>query len=148
MISLRDILRSEKKAVKLYKRAVELGDVIAMLNLGYAYHYGEGVKTNEKKGGQLYRMAADRGHAMAQCNLAHMLLEEQYDESQQEAFELYKLSAAQGFTVALYQVGCCYVNAMGTEVDLVEAKRWYERAAAKGHKGAIRALEMLARRST
>jgi len=140
--------KSEKKAVKLYKRAVELGDVSAMLNLGYAYDHGAGVKMNTKKGVQLYRMAANRGSAKAQCNIAKVLLEEQYDESQQEAFEYLKLSAAQGLTDAIYMVGCCYVNGLGTEVDLAEAKRWFERAAAKGHKESIRALETLARHST
>jgi TPR repeat protein len=139
-------LRSDKKTVKLYKRAVELGDVIAMLNLGCSYDHGQGVKMNKKKALQLYRMAADRGYARAQCNLGHMLLEEETDESQREAFELYKLSAAQGLTNALYQVGFCYVNGEGTEVDFVEGKRWLERAAAKGHKGAIRGLEVLAGR--
>jgi len=141
-------LRSEKKAVKLYKRAMELGDVIAMLNLGCSYDHGGGVKVNKKKALQLYRMAADRGHAGAQCNLGHMLLEEQYDESQREAFEYYKLSAAQGFTDAIYRVGFCYVNGEGTETDLAEGKRWFERAAAKGHKDAIRGLEVFARHST
>ena len=45
-------------------------------------------------------------------------------------------------------VGQCYVHGAGTEVDLVEAKRWFERAAAKGHKESIRALELLAQHST
>ena len=141
-------LKSEKKAVKLYKRAMELGDVDAMLNLGYAYDHGEGVKMNKKKAMQLYRMAANRGDATAQCNLATMLLDEGSDESQREAFEYYKLSAAQGFTDAIYRVGFCYVNGEGTETDLAEGKRWFERAAAKGHKDAIRGLEVFARHST
>ena len=137
-------LKSEKKAVKLYKRAVELGDVDATLNLGCAYRKGEGVKMNEKKGVQLYRMAADRGHARAQCNLGKILLDEGSDESQREAFEYFKLIAAQGLTDAIYMVGYCYVHGAGTETDLAEARRWFERAAAKGHKGAIRGLEILA----
>ena len=142
-------LRSDKKAVKLYKRAVELGDVDAMVNLGYAYDNGEGVKMNKKNGRQLYQMAADRGHANAQFNLAHMLLEEQYDESQREGFEYLKLSAAQGFANAIYIIGWCHEHGRGgVEGDRAEAKRWYQRAAAKGNKGAIEALELLARRST
>ena len=67
---------------------------------------------------------------------------------EREAFEYLKLSAAQGFTHAIYQVGFCYVNGEGTETDLAEAKRWFERAAAKGHKESIRALELLAQHST
>ena len=137
-----------RKAAKLFKRAVELGDVSATLNLGLAYSRGEGVKENMKKAMQLYRMAANRGHARARCNLGHMLLDEGSDESQREAFEYFKLSAAQGLTDAIYMVGQCYVHGAGTEVDLVEAKRWFERAAAKGHKESIRALELLAQHST
>lgn len=141
-------LKSAKKAVKLYKRAFELGDVIATLNLGYAYHLGEGVKRNEKKGVQLYRMAANRGCARAQANLADALLQQGSDESEREAFEYYMLSAAQGFTDAIYMVARCYLNGTGTEVDFVEGKRWLERAAAKGDKEAIRALERHARHTT
>ena len=141
-------LRSDKKAVKLYKRAVELGDLDATLNLGYAYEHGLAVKMDLKKGVQLYRIAADRGDATAQCNVGNMLLKEETDESQREAFEYLKLSAAQGFTGAIYMVGFCYVHGAGTETDLAEARRWFERAAAKGHKEAIRGLKILARHST
>ena len=141
-------LKSEKKAVKLYKRAIELGDVSATLNLGYAYYHGEGVKMNTKKAVQLYRMAANRGCARAEANLADALLQQGSDESKREAFEYFKLSAAQGFTNAICMVARCHLKGDGTEVDFVEAKRWLDRAAAKGDKDAISALEMLAQRST
>ena len=73
-----------------------------------------------------------------------VLVVEEVEE--REAFEYLKLSAAQGFTHAIYQVGFCYVNGEGTETDLAEAKRWFERAAANGHKDTIRGLEVLAGR--
>ena len=56
-----DLVKSGKKAVKLFKRAVELGDVEAMMNLGNQYEWGDGVKQNTIKAIQLYRMASDRG---------------------------------------------------------------------------------------
>ena len=131
-------------AATYFKRAAGLGNVDAILELGTMYEDGDGVRTDIRKAMQLYRMAANRGDATAQCNLATMLLDEGSDESQREAFEYYKLSAAQGFTSALYQVGFCYVHGAGTEVDFVEGKRWLERAAAKGDKAAVSALEILA----
>ena len=63
------LVKSSKKARKLYKRAVELGNVSAMLNLGAYYETGDGVKRDWKKAEQLYRMAANRGDADAQRNL-------------------------------------------------------------------------------
>ncbi|KAH8098205.1 hypothetical protein JL720_1137 [Aureococcus anophagefferens] len=52
---------SYKKAVKIFKRAVELGNVQATIELGYMYEKGRGVRLDLKKASQLYRMAADRG---------------------------------------------------------------------------------------
>ncbi|KAK7242659.1 hypothetical protein SO694_0001627 [Aureococcus anophagefferens] len=65
---------SYKKAVKIYKRAVELGSVQATIELGHMYENGRGVTLDLKKAKQLYRMAADRGHANAQFNVACALL--------------------------------------------------------------------------
>ena len=53
------LVKSEKKAVKLYKRAVELGEVDAMVTLGSMYSRGDvGVKVDMKKANQLYKMAS------------------------------------------------------------------------------------------
>jgi hypothetical protein len=48
------LVKSMKKAAKLYKRAVELGDVSAMLALGLFYAKGQGVKSDMKKARQLW----------------------------------------------------------------------------------------------
>ena len=62
------LVKSAKKAAKIYKRAVELGDTDAMNSLGLMYMTGE-FKLDKKKALQLFRMAADRGQAVAQKNL-------------------------------------------------------------------------------
>ena len=134
-----DLVKSDKKAAKIYRRAVELGDVRAMVFLGALYENGSGVKLDKKKAERLYRAAADRGHAVAQCNLGFLLGSEQKFE---EAFRYYALSADQGFTDGENNLGICYRNGQGTEVDLGKARYWFERAAAKGHE---KAIEILAR---
>ena len=64
------IIKSAKKAAKIYKRAVELGNVDAMLSLGLLKMTGDGVKVDRKMALQLWRiMAADRGSERAQYNL-------------------------------------------------------------------------------
>ena len=135
------IVKSTKKAVKLFKRAVELGCVAAMVALGKSYFLGEGVKQiDKKKAMQYYRMAADRGSANGQFLLAILLDEE---DRCAEAVRYYRLAAEQGHTTASFNLGICYENSDGIEADLDEAKRWYARAAAKGHKEAIEILEEL-----
>jgi TPR repeat protein len=134
------LVKSDKKAAKIWKRAVELGDVGAMVHLGVSYEYGEGVKLDKKKAERLYRAAADRGNAVAQYNLAVLLDAEKRFE---EGFRYYALAADQGYTDGETNLGCCYRDGEGTEVDLGKARYWFERAAAKGHEGAIKALAAL-----
>jgi hypothetical protein len=134
------LVKSDKKAAKIWKRAVELGDVDAMGHLAALYEDGSGVKLDKKKAMQMYRAAADRGHTIAQFNLARLLDSEQKFE---EAFRYLALAADQGFTTGEFNLGCCYGNGQGTEVDLGKARYWFERAAAKGHEKAIECLAEL-----
>ena len=134
------LVKSDKKAAKIWKRAVELGDVDAMTHLGRLYVTGSGVKLDKKKAERLFRMAADRGDAVAQFNLAFLLEDEgKFDE----AFRYNALAADQGDTVGETNLGCCYRDGTGTEVDLGKARYWLERAAAKGYEQATKNLAYL-----
>ena len=134
------LVKSDKKAAKIWKRAVELGNVDAMVKLGFLYQNGSGVKLDKKKAERLYRAAADRGDAFAQSNLGILLYSEKKFE---EAFRYFALAANQGYTGAECNLGICYVCGAGTEVDLGKARYWFERAAAKGCEGATNALANL-----
>jgi hypothetical protein len=134
------LVKSDKKAAKIYRRAAELGDVVAMRCLGGLYEEGLGVKLDKKKAERLYRAAADRGVADAQNDLACVL---DAEEKFEEAFRYYALAADQGYTYAENNLGCCYKAGDGTEVDLGKARYWFERAAAKGYEPAIEALAAL-----
>ena len=131
------LVKSDKKAAKIYRRAVELGGVDAMVRLGYLYEEGSGVKLDKKKAARLYRAAADRGDASGQINLGYLLHSEQKFE---EAFRYFALATDQGFTFAENSLGCCYRDGEGTELDLGKARYWFERAAAKGNEAARNAL--------
>ena len=131
------LVKSDKKAAKIYRRAVQLGDVDAIVNLWKLYETGSGVKLDKKKAERLFRMAADRGSAVAQNKLAFLLHSGQKFE---EAFRYHALAADQGFTTAEHNLGYCYLTGKGTEVDLGKARYWFERAAAKGHEKAIKSL--------
>jgi len=157
------IVQNDKKAVKLWKRAVELGNVEAMNHLGSAYENGEGVKhTDVKKARQLYRMGVDRGSARAQYSLASSMWRELqnsiarfYQESSgenypidpifaSEIYRLYDLARMQGHHGAILMKGMCYAVGVGVEKDYVEARRWLERAAATTGRWQPRAIGQLA----
>jgi len=133
------LVQSAKKAAKLYKRAVELGDVDATTHLGWMYRIGDGVKLDKKKAERLFRMAADRGHAPAQFNLWDL---HQSDDEEEEGLPYLERAAALGYTRAESALGCEH-RFLGPVVqhDLGKAKHWLARAAAKGDEVAIRLLE-------
>jgi TPR repeat protein len=134
------LVKSDKKAAKIWKRAVELGNVEATTRLGVLYQNGIGVKLDKKKAERLFRAAADRGDAFGQTCLGAFL---HSDERFEEAVRYFVLAANQGFTSAEFNLGCCYHDGKGTEVDLGKARYWFERAAAKGDERAKPALAHL-----
>ena len=135
-----DLVKSSKKAVKLFERSVERGDLRAMCALAQLYINGDGIKSNRQKAIQLYRIAADRGSALAQCNLGSCYSQEQ---NFADAFPLYRLAAEQGYREAEFNLANCYGDGRGVEKDLDAAEHWYERAAAKGDTDAEYALGLL-----
>ena len=63
-----------KKAVGLYKKAANGGDIESMTNLAICYEKGEGVEKDLKKAVGLYQKAADGGCAIAYFNLGVCLI--------------------------------------------------------------------------
>ncbi|EGB11744.1 hypothetical protein AURANDRAFT_14358, partial [Aureococcus anophagefferens] len=136
------LVKSDKKAAKIYKRAVELGDVGAMSSLALGYMKGEGVRLDKKKAMQLFRMAADRGDATAQHNLAIALDEDGWTgplgtweaatKCSTEAFQMYERAAEQGFMDAMFNYAVCYLHGAGVEQDISKGLLLFERLAAKG----------------
>jgi len=134
------IVRNEKKAVKIFKRAAELGSMDAMHSLSIMYLHGQGVKVDMEKSWQLLRRAADGGQAQSQFSLAsHFHRKGEHEEH----IHYISLAAEQGLTDAMYYLGRCYAEGEGVEPDLDQAKIWYARAAAKGLEVAFAAEQLL-----
>ena len=139
---------SFKKAAKLFKRAVELGQADAMANLASIYSEGEeGVRQNTKKSIDLYRAAADQGHPVALYELGnHMYLRAEKFETRVEfehAVRYYETAANLGQRNAQYSLGVCYWNGHGVERNREQAIIWMKRAAANGHEDATAVLETM-----
>jgi hypothetical protein len=132
------LMKSDKKAAKIWKRAVELGDVEAMRLLGKLYVDGSGVKTDKKTATAtaLFRIAADRGDAIARFELG-MIADEEIMGS---GFHDFQLAADQGHSLAQSALGAAYEWGQGVGRDIKESRRWYALAAAKGDECAIERL--------
>ena len=88
-------------------------------------------------------MAADRGHPHAQMVMGVLLRE---SENFDEAFHYFKLGAEQGLTQGERLLGSSYAYGQGVATNLLEAMRWFERAAAKGDQKAVDLLAAMKKR--
>ena len=91
-----------QKAIELYMRANEKGNVCAMNNLAFMYRNGNGVEQNYQKAIELYMRAIEKGNLTSMNNLAHMYQNGNgLDKNYQKAIELYKQAIEKGSTFAL-----------------------------------------------
>ena len=66
-------------------------------------------------------------------------------KSEDSPFESYLRAAKNGDADAMFIVGRCYLDGVGTEKDPEEARRWFNKAAAGGNQASKRALNQLRR---
>jgi TPR repeat protein len=119
------------------------GNAYDQLNLGAAYDNGIGVERDIDQALHWYQKAAEQGVAEAQFNLAHLLVTEEMSAS--VAAEWMRKAADQGMVDAEYLMGVIYAEGIGVEPDRSEARRWLEKAIAKGHEEAQRFLKEMER---
>jgi len=126
------------KAVRLYQRAIDMGNPLAMFNLAVCYKYGQGVEKDLSKAVGLYQQAADMGNSNAMNNLGNCYNHGQGVEKDiSKAVGLYQRAADMGNPLAMFNLGYCYSNGIGVEKDISKAVELYQRAAEKGDKTAL-----------
>ena len=64
------VARDLSKAVEYYKKASELGNSVAMCNLGYCYEKGIGVEQDISQAIEFYQKSSALGNSRASKNLA------------------------------------------------------------------------------
>ena len=134
------LVKSAKKAVRLYARAAELGDTEATMFLGVSHHNGDGVKLNTRKAAKFYHMAADRGQTKALVLLGELMYQ---NKDFSESVRFFGLAAARGSPSAPYSLAGHYQYGKGVPKDLDEARRLFALAAARGWEEAEEALAKL-----
>ncbi len=130
------------RAVGLYQRAAERGDLRAMVSLAFLYETGTGVPQNQDRANALYQEAIVGGSLDAMINLAVALLEGTSgvkDESQ--AIELLKKAAEGGSAKAIYNLGVLSQN--GTTGSPTDALGYFKKAAELGEYPGYRAAAVL-----
>ena len=153
---------SAEERLSWYKKAVELGDSFAMVNIGDMYYFGDGVRMDKKLAFEEDDMSAQVGlmyylgigteidyekalywtkDALMYTNdpTANYTLAEMYfhgcgvAQDYKEAAHFYDIAAGRGDRAAMYKLGEIYEFGYGVEVDKYFAYETYKRAATFGH---------------
>ena len=129
------------------QRAAEAGNPNAQAILGTMYKRGWGVERNDSQAYEWLEKSAQQGNKMAQNNLAGLYTRDNTQNNDEKALQLLHQSAEERNDVAAnYNLGVMYENGYGTAVDLKKAEYYFSKAAARGNKRAIEALENVRRR--
>lgn len=138
-----ELFRNERyaEAFPLRKKAAEMGNIIAIGNLGAHYFFGYGVEQDYETALKYYKQAADMGSAWAQ-NKTGFMYNNGYGCEMNEAmaFSYFMKAAEQDDSEAQYWVGMCYKNGWGVPEDNEKAYSWFSKSHKNGYLGGTREL--------
>lgn len=127
------------KAIEWYKKASDMGDIDAMIELATLYLRGE--HTDYEKAKELCRQAAEKGNTDALCRMGWMFTEGMgVPKNYAVALEYYVEAANKGNTTALNAIANAYKNGFGINRNYTEAFNWYMKSANLGNITAMHEL--------
>ena len=104
----------EKESFEWCKKAADLDNTKAMVELARYYLFGIGVKVDKAEGMKLLHKAAEKDETGAMLLLAEVSFDA---GKEKEAFEWYKKAADLGEPNAIFGVGRCYFTGRGVKKD-------------------------------
>ena len=132
---------SSEKAVKRFKKRAELGDAMAIYNIGCCYSDGSnGLPQDHTKALELWRRAGELGHAGAYYNVASAYWHgDGVERDAKKARHYYELSAMGGDVSARYNLG----NAELRSGNLNEGLKHYLIAVEGGDHDSVKMIQRM-----
>lgn len=129
------------KAVNYYDLSAKQGNAEACRVLGFLYENGRFIPKDDKKAFEYYLAGAKLGQGFCALKIADRYADSTSpDFSEKDAFYWYKEAAKQGVLDAIVKLGIFYKYGKGTPVNLANAKKCFEFAAARNDKAAMKEL--------
>lgn len=123
----------EEMAVKWYRQAAGMGNMVAQYMLGRVYEKGIGVIRDYHEAIKWYRRAAYQGSAKAGYRIGYAYrwglgVSPDYEKAMTWFYD----SALQGDIPSMFDLALCYANGIGVVQNYEQAVKWYRRGAEKG----------------
>ena len=117
------------ESLKWAQKAVDAGCGDGYWPLALAYEHGRGVDKNPDIAIEYYEQGAELGNAACQHSLGCYYIRGDYlKKDNKKAFELFRESAAQGYGLAMKDLGRCYQFGTGCMGNMKTALEWYTKA--------------------
>lgn len=125
------------QAVEWWRKAAEMGEAGAMVNLGLAYYNGKGgLPKDPREAVEWWRKAAELGNEAAMVNMGEAYFYGIFGlpEDPRQAVEWYRKAAELGNTAAMLKLGKAYFYGIGgLPEDQSQAVEWYRKAEEAGY---------------
>ncbi|GEM_PF-6223361 len=129
----RGVQKDLAKSFRMMQMAAKNGEPAAMLNLGMAYHLGEGTAQDYDQALIWYTKASECSDAdvaaTAKNNLAILHETTSNGHVTAETVEMYRQGAALGQDISQFNLGLCYFQGAGIKQDYDKAAYWFLQAA-------------------
>lgn len=135
--------KSMAHAMSNFRLAAEKENVDACRALGWIYLYEEDFNHNVTEAVRWYEKGARKGDVQCICNLAAVYCNEEEVKNYARAYELFCQASELGSDEACYYRARFLQQGIGTEKNVAEAKRWYEKAYEAGNQEAAEDLAAL-----
>lgn len=127
-----------EKSLLWARKAAQQEEPLALFTLGRIYDEGLGVEVDHIEGLKWLEKAADKGYEGAQNTVGNIYMNADYIKNDpQKAFKYYQMAAAKGHLEGMANLGWCYQEGLGTDVNLLSAEEWLRKAADGGLQDAI-----------
>lgn len=139
-VSERGATRDYPAAMKLYRRAADLGNLRARTNIGEMFQLGWSVQPNLDEAVLWYRLAAQNGWPNALDTLANLYRKGKdaegkgLEQNLTEAIRLYRVAAELKSSNAMNNLGQLYLSGDLGEANVAEGVRWLTEAADQGNR--------------
>lgn len=133
------------RANRCFESALQDGDLHSAYNLAVNFHNAAGVERNDSEYLRLLRVAADGGIPEACALLGDELSDRDLDA---EALTYYLQAAEEGHAPAMFVAACWCRDGVGTEIDRIQAIRWFLGMLDRGNADGIHPAHELAQHMT
>ena len=130
------VARSHEHAADMYEIAARRGYADAQFALSSCFTHGFGKPRSSALAVMWTKAAADAGHLPATLVLGKLYFEGigmQGGAQKQLAVKCFRRAALEGSVEGCYELGLCYRDGHGVQIDDYEAHAWIKRAADQGH---------------